>query len=92
MAQLEWDETRNDANERKHGVRFELAQYAFADPKRLILHDEKHSDREPRWFCIGMVDKRVLTVRFTYRANKIRIFGAAEWRKWRKFYEQRNNA
>ncbi|TRU64709.1 MAG: BrnT family toxin [Microcystis aeruginosa Ma_QC_Ch_20071001_M135] len=25
-----------------------------------------------------------------YRDGVIRIFGAAEWRKWRKFYEEHN--
>ncbi|ODV39795.1 hypothetical protein BFG60_0723 [Microcystis aeruginosa NIES-98] len=56
----------------------------------MIVHDVQHSDSEERWFCIGKVKDRVLTVRFTYRDGVIRIFGAAEWRKWRKFYEEHN--
>ncbi|MDB9393708.1 BrnT family toxin [Microcystis aeruginosa] len=56
----------------------------------MIVHDVQHSDSEERWFCIGKVKDRVLTVRFTYRGGVIRIFGAAEWRKWRKFYEEHN--
>ncbi|MFM7787301.1 MAG: BrnT family toxin, partial [Microcystis panniformis] len=62
----------------------------FFDPQRLIVHDVQHSDSEERWFCIGKVKDRVLTVRFTYRDGVICIFGAAEWRKWRKFYEEHN--
>jgi hypothetical protein len=30
----------------------------------------------------------LLTIRFTYRDGKIRIFGAGEWRKGRKRYEE----
>ena len=44
--------------------------------------------KEPRYFCIGKVDDRILTVRFVYRNNKIRIIGAGYWRKGRKYYEK----
>ncbi|TRU45789.1 MAG: BrnT family toxin [Microcystis aeruginosa Ma_QC_Ch_20071001_S25] len=87
---FDWDSRREADNKAKHGVDFETAQYAFFDPRRLIVHDVQHSDSEERWFCIGKVKDRVLTVRFTYRDGVIRIFGAAEWRKWRKFYEEHN--
>lgn len=88
---FDWDAQRNPDNRAKHGVDFETAQYAFLDPHRLIVHDAKHSETEERWFCIGKVEDRVLTVRFTYRGNVIRIFGAAEWRKSRKLYEKPNS-
>ena len=87
---FDWDAQREAENKAKHGVDFETAQYAFFDKHRLIVHDAKHSATEERWFCIGKVEDRVLTVRFTYRGEVIRIFGAAEWRKWRKFYEEYN--
>ncbi|NJN71406.1 MAG: BrnT family toxin [Limnothrix sp. RL_2_0] len=89
-ATFEWDSQKEAKNTAKHGVDFETAQYAFFDPLRLIVHDAEHSELEERWFCIGKVEDRVLTVRFTYRDGVIRIFGAAQWRKWRKFYEQHN--
>lgn len=88
---FEWDREREAENEAKHGVNFEIAQYAFFDPQRLIIHDAKYSQSEERWFYIGKVKGSVLTVRFTYRKRVIRIFGAAKWRKWRKFYEQHNS-
>jgi hypothetical protein len=31
-----------------------------------------------------------MTVRFTYRKGRIRIFGAGYWRKGKKIYEQQN--
>ncbi len=36
---FEWDEAKDRLNQRKHGVPFALAQYAFADPCRVILED-----------------------------------------------------
>ncbi|MEI6747001.1 MAG: hypothetical protein WCL34_13640 [Methylococcaceae bacterium] len=33
----------------------------------------------------------ILTVRFTYRHNRIRIIGAGYWRKGKKIYEKENN-
>lgn len=32
----------------------------------------------------------ILTVRFIYRENKIRIIGAGYWRKGKKTYEEKN--
>jgi len=36
---FEWDETKNQDNQKKHGIPFEIAQYAFADQNRIILED-----------------------------------------------------
>ncbi|MGV2389878.1 MAG UNVERIFIED_CONTAM: BrnT family toxin [Microcystis novacekii LVE1205-3] len=33
---FEWDEDKNRLNQQKHDVSFELAQYAFFDPNRVI--------------------------------------------------------
>lgn len=88
---FEWDEKKHLANQRKHGVSFFHAQRAFADPQRLILHDIAHSTAdEPRYYCIGRVEGNILTVRFVWRAKKIRMIGAGYWRKGRKLYETQN--
>jgi uncharacterized protein len=84
---FEWDEAKNQENQAKHGISFEQAMLAFADPHRLIFEDVSHSTRaETRYFCIGRVEKRILSVRFTYRGKQIRIFGAGYWRKYRRLY------
>ncbi len=89
---FEWNEDKNLENQRKHGVSFNEAQYAFFDEKRLIAEDVNHSLKEKRYYCFGFnKDKTgILTVRFTYRSDCIRIFGAGYWRKGKKIYEQRN--
>ena len=46
---IEWDEQKNKANQNKHGVSFELAQYAFADTNRIIAEDLSHSENEKRF-------------------------------------------
>lgn len=87
-AAFEWDEKKDIENQRKHGVSFYKAQQAFLDPKRLIAEDIEHSKTEPRYYCFGLVDNAVMTVRFTYRDQKIRIIGAGFWRKGRAIYEK----
>jgi uncharacterized DUF497 family protein len=87
---FEWDKTKNQENQKKHGISFEVAQYAFFDEKRIILEDLAHSESEKRYYCIGKVDKGIVTVRFTYRRNVIRIFGAGYWRKGKNIYEEEN--
>jgi hypothetical protein len=89
-ARFEWDDKKDNLNQEKHGVPFRLAQFAFADPHRVIAEDRKHSAKEDRFYCMGKVGGDVITVRFTYRKNVIRIFGAGYWRKGRKLYEIQN--
>jgi uncharacterized DUF497 family protein len=85
-----WDPAKDAENREKHGVSFSRAQYAFADPQRVIAKDESHSQTEERFYCFGEVDGGVLTVRFTYRASVIRIIGAGYWRKGKAIYERKN--
>ena len=85
-----WDGEKERANIRKHRVDFKTAARVFQDPKRKIYRHEKQSETEERLFCIGEVMGRVLTVRFTYREGVIRIYGAAYWRKGRRYYEGKN--
>jgi len=87
---FEWDEDKNAENIEKHGVNFETAQYVFIDPKRVIAQDLVHSEIERRYYCFGKVKGGVLTVRFTYRHNRIRIIGAGYWRKGKNIYEKQN--
>lgn len=74
--EFEWDFEKDQANIKKHGVSFYGAQSAFLDPNRVIAEDLDHSKTETRYYCFGKVDGMVMTVRFTYRNHKIRIFGA----------------
>ncbi|MFH1759606.1 MAG: BrnT family toxin [bacterium] len=85
---FEWDDIRNLVNIEKHGVSFEEAMQAFIDPKRKIRLNQKHSANEMRYYCLGMIGGRVMTVRFLVRGSKVRIIGAGYWREGRKIYEK----
>ena len=87
---FEWDPEKDLINQGKHGVSFAEAQYAFADPDRVIAEDLSHSEGEKRYYCFGKVGEGVMTVRFTYRHSTIRIFGAGYWRKGKRIYEREN--
>ena len=89
-ARFDWEPAKDRANQRKHGVGFVTAQFAFADPQRVIAEDLTLSSDEPRFYCFGLVAGGVLTVRFTHRAEVIRIIGAGYWRKGRQIHEREN--
>jgi Ribonuclease toxin, BrnT, of type II toxin-antitoxin system len=48
---FEWDERKNRANWRKHGVSFEEAKTAFADEHGLLIDDPAHSEAKTASFC-----------------------------------------
>ena len=85
---FEWDQKKNELNISKHGVSFFEAQKAFLDPNRIIAEDIEHSLNEKRYYCFGKIDGEVLAVRFVYKEQIIRIFGAGYWRKGKKIYEK----
>ena len=87
---FEWDDNKDQENQEKHDVPFSLAQLVFLDKSRVIMEDLSHSKTEQRFYCLGKVADGILTVRFTYRNNAIRIIGAGYWRKGRKIYETEN--
>ena len=90
QASFDWDPVKDLENQRKHGISFIRAQYAFADERRVIARDVSHSSLEPRFFCFSEVDGGVLTVRFTYRDAMIRIIGARYWRRGKTIYDREN--
>jgi len=75
-ARFDWDPGKDHENQRKHGVAFAKAQFAFADPPRIIAEDRSHSSRKKRSYCFGVVEGGILTGWFTYRGTVTRIYGA----------------
>ena len=85
-----WDVRKEFVNVHKHGVDFAAAAKAFLDPDRKIYKDSRHGEKEERFLCVGKVRGRILTVRFVYRSDKVRIFGAGHWRKGKRYYEKKD--
>ena len=60
---IEWDERKNAANTKKHGLSFEEASELFTSGvDYLELYDESHSEVEDRFICIGAVRQGVILV------------------------------
>jgi uncharacterized protein len=69
-----WDEAKNRANRRKHGVSFEEAQTAFLDENARVYFDPDHSEREERFILLGLsFQLRVLVVCHCYRERDLMI-------------------
>lgn len=86
-----WDERKNRANQRKHGVSFETAALIFDDPFHLSQQD-REVEGEMRWQTIGVVNGiYVLMVAHTVEDEKdtIHIVSARKaTRRERESYAQ----
>ena len=60
-----WDERKNKANKKKHGVSFEEAQTVFFDEIAIEYFDPDHSTKEDRFLMLGISSRlRVLVVSY----------------------------
>ena len=65
---FEWDERKNRANRKKHGVSFEEARSAFLDENARVIPDPEHSEEEDRFILLGLsASLRILVVCHCYR-------------------------
>jgi uncharacterized protein len=74
---FEWAAAKALANLDKHGVSFEEAGSAFADPLSLTVPDPAHSEGENRLVLLGMsAAGRLIIVVHTERQDRIRLISA----------------
>ena len=87
---FEWDPEKAAENERKHGVSFDEAATAFADPLSLTIADPDHSGQEDRFILLGQSFRgRMLVVVHTEREDRIRLISARlATRRERRSYEE----
>ena len=64
MPKFEWDEQKNQANIKKHGLDFGDAYKVFEYPM-LVNLDDREDYGEERWTGIGLMDTRVVVIAFT---------------------------
>ena len=77
---FEWDDAKDEINQKKHGVAFEVASRVFADPN-VLEYIERVVEGEERWHAIGFASGTVLflTVVHTHVGDKVvRIISARE--------------
>jgi uncharacterized DUF497 family protein len=73
-----WDEAKNRANQRKHGISFAEASALFTwGDDYLEIFDEAHSDEEDRFIAVGPIDRGAILVVYTERdEDTVRIISA----------------
>ena len=90
---FDWDRGNKDKNIRKHNVTNQEAEEAFINEPKFILSDEKHSSqKEIRHMLWGRTNKkRLITIIFTVRKEKIRIISCRDMhKKERRDYETKS--
>jgi uncharacterized protein len=87
---FEWDADKAAANAKKHGVRFEEAATAFADPLSITIPDPEHSVGEEHYILIGRsLVSRLLVVVHLERGVRVRLISARlATRRERRTYEE----
>ena len=73
---FEWDTEKADTNRRKHGVTFEQAAEAFADPHALVSYDVENSGTEGRFRLLGMSGASIILFVVFVEREIIRIISA----------------
>ena len=58
---FEWDEAKNIANRKKHGISFEEASMVFLDPFHVVTAD-RIVDGEQRWQALGLATRTTGTI------------------------------
>ena len=94
---FEWDESKNESNEKKHGISFEEAKTTFLDDFGRLIPDPEHSEDEDRFILLGQSNQfKLLLVCHCYRENGeyVRIISARkankfEQKQYRGFHYER---
>jgi uncharacterized protein len=87
---FEWDDEKAAENWRAHGVAFDKAVKALADPFSVEWLDESEAYGEERCNLLGMCEGVILHVTYTERGERIRIISArrAERHEQDTYYRQ----
>jgi uncharacterized DUF497 family protein len=75
---ITWDEAKNRANQKKHGLSFQEARaLLLSGVEHLEVFDEAHSEDEDRFISIGPIARGVILVMWTERDERtVRIVSA----------------
>jgi uncharacterized protein len=74
--EFEWHQAKARSNYAKHGVTFEAAKRAFADPLAVEVLDDTADYGEERFLLIGMVEGQLLSIVYTPRQGRYRLITA----------------
>jgi uncharacterized DUF497 family protein len=88
VAASRWNDDKDEANWKKHHVRFKEADTIFDDPLIVAIDDPEHSHEEDRYLAIGETKrKRLVVVLYTIRDDEQWLISArdAETRERRRY-------
>jgi uncharacterized DUF497 family protein len=91
MLLFDWDESKHQANIKKHGISFEEAKTVFADDHGLLIPDPMNSIGEERGLLLGKSEQNnlLLVCHCEYTHDMIRIISARPATPHeRKYYER----
>lgn len=71
---FEWDESKNRANQLKHGVSFEETRSAFLAENARLIAGSEHSDDESRFVILGLSIRAGCWWCVTATADRLRQF------------------
>jgi uncharacterized DUF497 family protein len=90
--EFEWDDNKAARNWRAHGIPFDKAVKAFADPFAVEWIDECLVYGEERCNLLGMCEGVILHVTYTERGGRIRIISARRAERNEQDHYYRKNA
>ncbi len=73
MISFSWDEKKNEANKKKHGVSFDEARRVFYDENAIRYFDPDHSGDEDRFLMVGMSQMLAKNTGMSYQ-NLINLY------------------
>lgn len=86
---LEWDNQKNLANFKKHGLSFEDAKAVF-DSETITFLDDRQDYGEERFITLGTLIGRVVVLVHTLRGENIRIISMRKANeREKKIYQER---
>jgi uncharacterized DUF497 family protein len=89
MGNFEYDPTKSQTNQQKHGINFIEAQQLWEDGN-LLEFPARKVENEERFFAIGIINQKYWTAVITYRTDIIRIISVRRSRTEEiKVYESR---
>lgn len=78
--EFEWDESKSQSNQVKHGVSFDEASELFSHGVEVLeIFDELHSDFEDRFISIGPIKRGLVLVVWTERDGDVIRIISARW-------------
>lgn len=69
----DFDPVKDAANRAKHGLALSFGALIFADPDHLVIPSIRPMDGEERFKVIGLVERRLFTAVFVWRAGRPRF-------------------